>query len=77
MYKSEFHISKMDCPSEEQMIRMKLSGISGIKKLEFDIENRKLTVIHSDDNPDIEKRLNELNLGSKFIGTYEIKFDEK
>ena len=67
----------MDCPSEEQMIRMKLSGISGIKKLEFDIENRKLTIIHSDENPDIEKRLNELNLGSKFVGISDIKFDEK
>ncbi|HHH53718.1 MAG TPA: cation transporter, partial [Bacteroidetes bacterium] len=76
MYKSEFHISKMDCPSEEQMIRMKLNGISGIKKLEFDIENRKLTVIHSEKNPDIEKNLDELNLGSKLVELSHINFEE-
>lgn len=34
----------MDCPSEENMIRMKLDGIEVIRKLEFDIENRNLTV---------------------------------
>ena len=33
----------MDCPSEENMIRMKLDGIEVIRKLEFDIENRNLT----------------------------------
>ena len=34
----------MDCPSEENLIRMKLEDISGIENLEFDIANRKLTV---------------------------------
>lgn len=68
MYKSNFKISKMDCPSEENMIRMKLDGVSGIKKLEFDLENRNLAVFHESENPDIEKKLSELNLGSGFIG---------
>jgi copper chaperone CopZ len=44
MIKTEYHISKMDCPSEENMIRMKLEGLQTIKKLDFDIENRNLTV---------------------------------
>ena len=30
MFKSEYHITKMDCPSEENMIRMKLDGIQAI-----------------------------------------------
>ncbi len=64
MYKSTFKISKMDCPSEENMIRMKLDGISGIKKLEFDMENRNLTVYHSNENPEIAKSLDALKLGS-------------
>ncbi len=35
MLKSEYHIPKMDCPSEENMIRLKLDGLQDIKKLEF------------------------------------------
>ncbi len=55
----------MDCPSEENLIRMKLDGLSFIKNLEFDIENRKLLVFHSEENPEIENRLKELKLGSE------------
>jgi Co/Zn/Cd efflux system component len=38
--KTIFEITKMDCPSEENLIRMKLDGISGIVNLDFDIPNR-------------------------------------
>lgn len=44
MEKTIFQIAKMDCPSEESLIRMKLDGISGVKNLEFDIPNRILAV---------------------------------
>ncbi|WP_449421032.1 cation transporter [Saccharicrinis carchari] len=54
----------MDCPSEENMSRMKLDGILEIKKLEFDIENRNLTVYHSKENTEIAKSLDALKLGS-------------
>lgn len=73
MYKSTFKISKMDCPSEENMIRVKLDGIPDIKKLEFDLENRNLAVFHENENPDIEKKLNELNLGSGFTGMEQVE----
>jgi len=64
MFKSTFKISKMDCPSEENIIRMKLDGILDIKRLEFDIENRNLTVYHSNENSEIAKNLDALKLGS-------------
>ena len=41
MQKTIFKIIKMDCPSEEQLIRMKLQKFDEIKSLEFDIANRK------------------------------------
>ena len=69
MYKSTFHIKKMDCPSEENLIRMKLNGISSIANLDFDIPNRKLTVFHSGETDQIEKSVIELNLGGKKIST--------
>lgn len=70
----------MDCPSEETLIRMKLEGLSTIKNLVFDIENRKLTVFHSEENPEIEKYLKELNLGAErketiIVQQYEFKDD--
>ena len=59
----------MDCPSEENLIRMKLDGISSIANLDFDIPNRKLTIFHSGQIDQIEKSLIELNLGGKRIST--------
>ncbi|QGY45790.1 cation transporter [Maribellus comscasis] len=76
MFKSVFTISKMDCPSEESLIRMKLEGLSAIKSLVFDIENRKLTVFHSEENEEIEKYLKELNLGAKLQETIVAQKDE-
>lgn len=68
MYKTEFNISKMDCLSEENLIRMKLNDYN-IAKLEFDLETRTLFVYHPEDITPIEKALSELNLGSKALST--------
>ena len=59
----------MDCPSEENLIRMKLDGISSIANLEFDISNRKRTVFHNGEIDQIEKSVLELNLGGKKISS--------
>lgn len=69
MEKSIFEITKMDCPSEENLIRLKLDGISSIVNLDFDISNRKLTVFHNGEIVKIEKSIIELNLGGKKIST--------
>lgn len=71
MEKTIFEITKMDCPSEENLIRMKLDGISSIKNLEFDIPNRKLTVYHSGQIDKIEKSILELNLGGQKLKSEE------
>lgn len=64
LIKTVYKIEKMDCPSEENLIRMKLEGISTIKRLDFDLEEQKLTILHFEANSEIEARLNELDLGS-------------
>ena len=69
MNKTVFEITKMDCPSEENLIRLKLEGISSIAHLDFDIPNRKLSVFHSGEPDSIEKSILELNLGGKIIST--------
>ena len=69
MNKTIFEITKMDCPSEENLIRMKLDRISSIANLDFDIPNRKLTVFHNGEIDQIEKSVLELNLGGKKISS--------
>ncbi|MDA3893931.1 MAG: cation transporter [Salinivirgaceae bacterium] len=76
MLKTEYHISKMDCPSEENIIRMKLDGLEVIKKLKFDIENRNLTVFHSENDDEILSRLEALNFGAKLSNSSTIEEGE-
>lgn len=70
MKKSTIHISKMDCPSEENMIRMKLDGQEFLK-LDFDIPNRNLYVYHESEINPIYEAVNDLNLGASLIITEE------
>lgn len=60
----------MDCPSEENLIRMKLDIILSITNLDFDIP---LTVFHTNDIDQIEKSILELNLGGKILSTKQTK----
>jgi Co/Zn/Cd efflux system component len=69
MEKSIFKITKMDCPSEENLIRLKLQDISIIQDLDFDISNRKLTIYHLAGIKEIEASLSELKLGDKLLST--------
>ena len=64
MQKSIYHIPKMDCPSEEQLIRMALSEEKKVVFLEFDLPQRQLTVYHQDAAKAIEARLTPLALGA-------------
>ena len=53
MKQSVFHISGMDCPAEEQLIRNRLQRVAGIVALQFNLLDRELTVRHNlpDDGP--------------------------
>ena len=79
MQKSTYEITKMDCPSEENLIRMKLDGMTAIKNLDFDIPNRTLTVFHDGQGDQIEQSIIDLDLGGKkvkTIETEEVEFSE-
>ena len=69
---SEFNVPKMDCPSEERMIRMTLEDIKPAIALKFDIPNRQVKVFHKDNLVQITKRLEALNYGAILINTKEI-----
>ena len=79
MEKSIFEISQMDCPSEENLVRLKLDGIEAIKNLDFDIPKRQLTVYHDGQLDEIESSIADLNLGGIRVSTElsdETEFEE-
>ncbi|MBL7901915.1 MAG: cation transporter [Bacteroidia bacterium] len=67
MNKTTFRISKMDCPSEESLIRLKLAGHPGITSLTFDIPNRRLEVLHTNSAEAIFAELDALNLNTSIL----------
>lgn len=69
MQKTVFQISQMDCPSEENLVRLQLDGISAIKNLDFDVPQRRLTVFHDGQLAQIESSISDLNLGGKRLLT--------
>lgn len=73
MQKSVYKVSRMDCPSEESMIRMKLEGTTGVEHLDFDIPNRRLVVFHPKAERPFEEALFSLNLGATYQSTVAAK----
>ena len=67
----------MDCPSEEQMIRMRLDGYKPIKSLDFDIPKRRLTVYHEGNDQEIFLRLDSLKLDTSLISSGLVEGIEK
>ncbi|HYG69504.1 MAG TPA: cation transporter [Anaeromyxobacteraceae bacterium] len=69
MMKSVFAVPKMDCPSEERMIRMAFDGTPTVEELRFDLQARTLTVVHDGDAAPLLARLEPLRLGATLTRT--------
>ena len=67
MLKSTFTVAKMDCPAEENLVRMKLSEIPTIHHLEFDLIKRTLVVFHTEHIEKILSSLHQLQLDTTFV----------
>ena len=73
MKKSSFRVSKMDCSSEEQLIRMSLEPFQEIVRLDCDVPQRRVEVYHNTDPASIDSELKKLNLGSSLLVTEEVE----
>lgn len=69
MLKTTFLIRKMDCPSEEQIIRMKLDGFQQITGMAFDIPERTLAVYHTGEAAPILDALASLDFDTSLVET--------
>ena len=72
MLKTTFNISRMDCPSEEQMIRMQLAGLTDVQSLQFDLPGHRLEACHAGSYDSILAALNSLKLDTQFVSSEEM-----
>ena len=73
MDKTLFKVPKMDCSSEENLIRMKLEDIASIRSMNFDLSKREVTIYHDGETSEIETSIKELNLGAEIVSTAQVK----
>lgn len=66
---SVYAVPKMDCPSEERMIRLALNGFDEIRTLSFDLSNHRLEVVHDGEAEPITAKLATLGLGASLQET--------
>jgi len=65
-------IQKMDCPTEERLIRNRLERLNGLDEIRFNLLQRKLTVVHNLGNDDqIFSALQELDMEPQREGAEE------
>lgn len=59
----------MDCPCEENLIRMKLQPFDSIVMMDFDLNERRLTIFHRGEVAPLELEIASLGLGSELLST--------
>lgn len=68
-HRTTFNVKRMDCPSEEQMIRMALGNMPAVRSLRCNIPERTVEVWHNESHDTILARLDTLGLDTAFVGT--------
>ena len=66
-----FLVPKMDCPSEERLIRMALDGLDEVESLTFDLQARTLAVFHRGEAGPVLAKLEPLRLGARVTASGE------
>ncbi len=75
--KLKISIREMDCPTEENLIRLSLGALPGVSHLDFDLLNRILTVHHKlDDTKIIFKKLADIGMPGNLIDPASPKVDK-
>jgi Co/Zn/Cd efflux system component len=64
-----FSVPKLDCPTEERLIRMALADLDGIDQIEVDLSSRQLEVRHRCELAGVVGKLEPLGLGAVLVGT--------
>lgn len=74
--RSRFSVPKMDCSSEENLVRMALADVPGVGQLTFDLPKREFSVIHGGDATAFLPKLQALDLGAALVSTEPLRANE-
>lgn len=64
---SVFDVPKMDCPSEENLIRTAFASFEATVVFEFDLPGRKVHIYHPDMADKVEKAMKSVGLGASLV----------
>jgi cation transport ATPase len=77
MKKTVFNIPKMDCPTEERLVKMSLQQVETIEKLEFDLQGHRLSILHLGEAEKLLILLKPLGFGAEIISSEDFEEDFK
>jgi Co/Zn/Cd efflux system component len=69
MNQTTYHVEKMDCGADEHLVRMRLDGVDGVRRLAFDLPARRLDVVHAGEAAPVTAALDSLGLGARHVTT--------
>lgn len=64
---SRFHIAGMDCPAEEQLVRMALADVDTVERVDVDLDSRQVMIGHATTTAVVDAALQSLGLGAEHI----------
>ena len=64
---SRFHVPGMDCSAEEQLVRMALSDVGAVQRVDVDLDQRDVIVEHDTSAAAIDAVLQPLGLGTEHV----------
>ncbi len=73
MRRTLFEIPRMDCPSEERLIRMALDGVEGVGQIRCELSTRVVAVHHEGDPTSVLTRLEPLGLGARIASSEDVQ----
>lgn len=66
-YKTIFELKGMDCPSEEQLVRMALGNFEKVQAIQVNLAKKQVEVIHQEDSQQLLGALNGLKLQTQLL----------
>ncbi|MAY35723.1 MAG: cation transporter [Spongiibacteraceae bacterium] len=69
LFRTTFLVRNMDCAAEQQLVRGALEGSDQVLSLNFDLNRRQVTVIHSPPSATINRAMRSLQLGAEQVSS--------
>ena len=71
MTTTRFRVGKMDCAAEEQLVRLRLDAVVGVRRVDVDLANRTVAVEHEAGVADVAAALAGLDLDSTELAVHD------